>query len=81
MRINGDPEELGFWSKGCGPVTMGIAKKDVIWLTGEAVKPWDYHVSFKSEYCPEKLTYKYSVRNDDQDTTVWEREPSRFLRI
>ena len=60
---------------------MGIAKKDVIWLTGEAVKPWEYHVSFKSEYCPEKLTYKYSVRNDEQDTTVWEREPSRFLRI
>ena len=47
MKINGDPEELGRWSHGAGPVSMGIAKEYVVWLTGESVKPWEYKVTFK----------------------------------
>ncbi len=28
-----------------------------------------------------KLTYKYSIKNDLSDYTIWEREPSRYLEI
>lgn len=42
MRINGDPEELGFWNKGKGPLKMNRAKQDVVWLTGEKVRPWEF---------------------------------------
>jgi len=34
MKINGDPEELGFWQKGKGPLCMQEAKQEVVWLTG-----------------------------------------------
>ena len=60
---------------------MSILEKEVAWLIGDALKPWKYHVSFKSEYCPDKLTCKYSVRNDAQDSIVWERRPTRDVII
>ena len=81
MRINGDPDELGFWQKGSGPVKMETSKKEVVWLTNERVRPWELRVSFKHGVCPSKIIYKYSIRNDREDTTVWEREPSRVLNI
>ena len=34
MRINGDPEELGFWNKGKGPLRMKECKEEIVWLTG-----------------------------------------------
>ena len=34
MRINGDPEELGLWNKGLGPLKMNEAKDEIVWLTG-----------------------------------------------
>jgi hypothetical protein len=45
------------------------------------VKPWELEVAFKQGECPTRIVYKYSIRDDKQDTTVWEREPSRFLEI
>tara|TARA_B110000285_G_C15051138_1_gene577049 strand:- start:176 stop:778 length:603 start_codon:yes stop_codon:yes gene_type:complete len=31
--------------------------------------------------CPKHICYKYSIRNDSKDNTVWEREPSRYIII
>ena len=45
------------------------------------MRPWEYGVVFKQGVCPEKIIYKYSIRNDKADTTIWEREPSRVLHI
>jgi hypothetical protein len=81
MRINGDPEELGLWNKGEGPLPMTAAKEDIVWLTGEKVRPWEFKVHFHQGVCPKYIKYKYSVRNDAEDTTVWEREPSRELDL
>ena len=60
---------------------MTPAKKEVVWLTGEKVMPWEFYVKFKHGECPTKIIYKYLIRNDMSDTTVWEREPSRVLDI
>lgn len=81
MRINGDPDELGPWNKGIGPVKMEISETEVVWLTQEKVRPWVFDVSFKQDVCPKYIKYKYSVRDDTHDTSVWEREPSRVLDI
>lgn len=81
MKINGDPLELGFWQKGLGPINMQVAQKEIVWLTGENVRPWEMHVKFKQGECPPKITYKYLIRDDTKSTTVWEREPSRYLDI
>lgn len=81
MRINGDPTELGFWNKGDGPLPMKLSKSDVVWLTGEKVKPWEFQVTFNQGTCPYLLKYKYSIHDNDKDLNVWEREPSRELDI
>lgn len=81
MRINGDPEELGFWNKGDGPLKMARARQEVVWLTGEKVRPWEFPVTFKQGVCPRKIIYKYSVHNTKKNTNVWEREPSRVLDL
>ena len=47
MKINGDPPELGFWQKGLGPVEMKEAAEEIVWLTGEKVRPWEFYVKFK----------------------------------
>lgn len=31
--------------------------------------------------CPKHICYKYSIRNDQKDNAVWEREPSRYIII
>ena len=81
MKINGDTEELGFWQQGAGPVNMQVAPKEVVWLTGEKVRPWELPVRYKQGECPPRIAYKYLIRNDEKQTTVWEREPSRALEI
>mmetsp|Transcript_17659 Transcript_17659/g.29840 ORF Transcript_17659/g.29840 Transcript_17659/m.29840 type:complete len:229 (+) Transcript_17659:558-1244(+) len=60
---------------------MNESQSEVVWLTGERVRPWDFSVNFKQGECPQRIIYKYSIRNDSEDTTVWEREPSRVLEI
>lgn len=45
MRINGDPKQLGLWLQQ-GPVKMQLSDKDVVWLTGEKVRPWILPVVF-----------------------------------
>lgn len=80
MRINGDPPELGSWNKMQGPLRMSVGP-EVVWLTGARVKPWVFPVTFKHGECPPKIIYKYSVRDDGADTTIWEREPSRVLDL
>ena len=81
MRINGEGKELGSWNKGLGPIKMTHAKKEVVWLTGMKVRPWEWGVIFNQNICPKHICYKYSIRNDKQDDTVWEREPSRYVNI
>ena len=60
---------------------MSIAKKEIVWLTGMKVKPWEHFVTFDQMECPKHICYKYSIRNDKKDNTVWEREPSRYIII
>jgi hypothetical protein len=81
MRINGEGKELGAWNKGLGPQKMHQSANEVVWLTGMKVKPWEWFVHFNQIECPKKICYKYSIRNDTKDDTVWEREPSRYVII
>ena len=60
---------------------MQEAKQEVTWLTGEKVRPWEFFTTFKHGVCPTKIIYKLLYRNDEKDTNVWEREPSRVLDI
>ena len=53
----------------------------MVWLTGEKVRPWEFPVTFKQGVCPQKIIYKYSIRNTKKSTNVWEREPSRVLDL
>ena len=64
MKINGDPPELGFWQKGLGPIEMKEATDEIVWLTGEKVRPWEFYVKFKQGECPSKIIYKYLIRDD-----------------
>ena len=52
-----------------------------IWLTGESVEPWELKVKFTHKSMPKILTYKYSLWNEIDEETIWEREPSRRLEI
>ena len=81
MRINGQTTQLGDWNKGLGPLKMEKSDIEVVWLTGEKVKPWKWLVTFNQTECPKHICYKYSIRNDYKDDTVWEREPSRYCNI
>lgn len=60
---------------------MTAAEQEVVWLTGMKVRPWEWFVTFNQIVCPKHICYKYSVRNDTKDDTVWEREPSRYVNI
>ena len=80
MRINGDTHELGLWNKMDGPIRMNIGE-EVVWLTGETVRPWVYPVMYKQGECPKYIKYKYSVMHDGKNECVWEREPSRVLNL
>lgn len=81
MRINGQTEKLGDWNKGRGPIKMQIGASRR-WLTGEIIQPWELkNVRFTHSQMPEKLVYKYSKYDSISDVTIWEREPSRELKI
>lgn len=80
MRINGDTHELGLWNKMDGPIRMSVGE-EIVWLTGEKVRPWVYPVTYKQGECPKYIKYKYSIMNDSKNETVWEREPSRVLNL
>ena len=81
MRINGGTARLGDWNKGAGPVRMPIGASRR-WLTGETVQPWELKgVRYSHEQMPERLIYKYSLYDSERDVAIWEREPSRELRI
>lgn len=80
MKINGEGKQLGRWNQD-GPQTMHQACEEVVWLTGMKVKPWEWKVVFDQNVCPKYICYKYSFRNEEEDHTVWEREPSRYVDI
>ena len=80
MRINGDPIILGAWNKGEGPLKM-VKGEEVTWLTGQRVKPWEFRVKMSQIELAKKICYKYSIKNDKEDYTIWEREPSRYLNF
>lgn len=74
MKINGDTEQLGSWHEGNGPQSMDKSEKKLsqkhVWF--KQGKGWD---------SPTEISYKYQIRNDNENTTFWEREPSRILSI
>lgn len=82
MRINGATERLGDWNKGRGPTEMKLGPERK-WLTGEVVRPWELdkvHFSH-TEFPADKLVYKYSLYDKTTQVSIWEREPSRELKI
>ena len=50
-------------------------------MTGEFVRPWIYDVTYRMKDLQRKIKYKYSIYDESKQHTVWEREPSRMLRI
>jgi hypothetical protein len=81
MMINGALEKLGLWNKGEGSLPMKKGD-EVVWLTGERVRPWEHKIHLNSsEDTLMNFDYKYSIRNETKDITVWEREPSRRCNI
>ena len=81
MRINGGTEKLGDWNKGKGAIRMPIGASRR-WLTGEYVQPWELKkVRYSHSQMPERLVYKYSIYDCTLEQAIWEREPSRELRI
>jgi hypothetical protein len=55
MRINGATEQLGDWKYGKGPLVMEKSEVEVIWLTGQLVKPWNHFVTFDQNQCPKRI--------------------------
>jgi len=71
--------------------------KEITWLTGQQVIPWvktvtfpitekSPHITYKSDQMsanvgPAHITYKYSIHCDENDYSIWEREPSRYLEV
>ena len=82
MRINGATERLGDWNKGRGPLELKLGPERK-WLTEEVISPWELpQVRFcHTEFPKDKLVYKYSLFDKQSGVAVWEREPSRELKI
>ena len=57
------------------------SEEDVVWLTGEKVKPWVHTIEFSHATCPKFICYKYSIYDQETQLTVWEREPSRYVDL
>jgi len=60
---------------------MTRATKETTWLTGEKVRLWELKLRLSTVNTPLHFCYKYSIRNERNDTYVWEREPSRVVHI
>jgi len=91
IRIYGDTLSLGNW--GCkidgyddkqGELSAKLLKeseKEVEWLTGELVRPWCFSTQFNLVKMSQRLKYKYSIHNEKQNRTIWEREPTREICV
>lgn len=55
--------------------------KEIKWLTGVRVRPWEYQVRQRQSDLKRVITYKYSIYCAEKDYSVWEREPSRYLKL
>jgi len=42
MRVGQEGKGLGPWNMDIPPQKMKTSTKDVVWLTGEKVKPWQW---------------------------------------
>lgn len=82
-KICGDPMELGAWTEGDGPIDMDKSTEKLIWIGKKKIYPSYKQVYFtqNQEEGPSRISYKYSIRDESNDSTRWEREPSRFLEI
>ena len=81
MRISGEEAQRGAWAKDLGKIKMTEAQKEVVWLTGMKVKPWQWATTFSQVKTAKHICYKYSFKNEEKGTVVFEREPSRFVDI
>jgi len=78
MRINGDPESLGSWNLH-GPKSMSLSLNDVTLPNGGKGKPWECIIAIPNT--TESISYKYSTYNEKENVAIWEREPTRALKI
>ena len=81
MRLNGEGKVQGLWAQNRGIMTCKESEEEVVWLTGEKVKPWVYTIEFNHVVCPKFICYKYSIYDKQTQLTVWEREPSRYVDL
>lgn len=62
-------------------MTLTESEEEVIWLTGEKVKPWVYTIEFDQKTCPKVICYKYSIYDKDTKMIIYEREPNRWVDL
>ena len=62
-------------------MTLTESEDEVIWLTGEKVKPWVYYIEFDQKTCPKVICYKYSIYDKDTQILIYEREPNRWVDL
>jgi len=55
---------------------MKESKEEIVWLTGQKVRPWEFFVNFKQGVCPKHMIYKYSIRND---SNIWRNVDKVFI--
>lgn len=78
MRINGDLDSLGAWNKD-GPVNMRLGGKPRVLPNGGTGLCWEYEVVVPNKV--DFVKYKYSTYDETNDLAVWEREPTRSLKV
>ena len=78
MRINGDTDEMGHWNL-YGPKNMNLTKEDVLLPNGGYGKAWEFEVT--APITMTSLGYKYTIYNSKTDIAIWEREPTRILKL
>ena len=70
---------MGEWNKGDGPVNMYLGQ-EIAWLTGQKLTPWVFELELEQKDI-KRITYKYSIRCEEKDYSIWEREPSRYIEV
>merc|ERR1712113_536814 len=77
MNIDGVTERL----RGQSSIQMQSTESQK-WPANDAQQTWELpKVRYSQSVALDKLSYKYSVRDDDREETIWESNPVRELKI
>lgn len=78
MRINGNLEGMGKWNTH-GPKNMNLTLNEITLPNGGQGKPWEFNIVVPNT--TDIISYKYTTYNAKEDLAIWEREPTRELKI